>query len=55
MKGLLFDFFVWSAGSDREILDRTGRSEHIKHAGYGGLVLVPAVLGLFSMMYAVST
>ncbi len=55
MKGLFYDFFVWSAGSDREILDRTGRSEHVKHAGYGGLVLVPAVLGLFSMMYAVST
>lgn len=55
MKGSFYDFFVWSAGSDREILDRTGRSEHVKHAGYGGLVLVPAVLGLFSMMYAVST
>lgn len=55
MKGLFYDFFVWSAGSDREILDRTGRSEHVKHAGYGGLVLVPAALGLFSMMYAVST
>lgn len=55
MKGLFYDFFVWSAGSDREILDRTGRSEHVKHAGYGGLVLVPAILGLFSMMYAVST
>jgi hypothetical protein len=55
MKGLFYDFFVWSAGSDREILDRTGHSEHTKHAGYGGLVWVPAVLGLFSMMYAVST
>jgi hypothetical protein len=55
MKSTLYDFFVWSAGSDREILNRCGRSEHIKHAGYGGLVLVPAVLGLFTMMYAVST
>lgn len=55
MKQVLYDFFVWCAGSDREILDRCGRSEHIKHAGYGGLVLVPAILGVFSMVYAVST
>src|SRR6185437_7663220 len=31
------------------------RSEHIKHAGFGALVLVPATLGLFSMTYAIST
>jgi hypothetical protein len=55
MKKQLYDFFVWCAGSDREVLDRCGRSEHIKHSGYGGLVLVPAILGLFSMMYAIST
>ena len=55
MKRTLYDFFVWAAGSDREVLDRCGQSEHVKHAGYGGLVLIPAVLGLFSMLYAVST
>lgn len=46
---------MWAAGSDQDILDRCGRSEHIKHAGYGGLVLVPAILGVFSMIYAIST
>ncbi|MFZ4560308.1 MAG: DUF4407 domain-containing protein [Saprospiraceae bacterium] len=55
MKKPLYNFFVWAAGSDREVLDRCGQSEHIKHAGYGGLVLVPALLGLFSMVYAIST
>lgn len=55
MKKRLYRFFVWSAGSDQDILDRCGRSEHIKHAGYGGLVLVPAILGVFSMIYAIST
>ena len=55
LKKPLYNFFVWAAGSDREVLDRCGQSEHIKHAGYGGLVLVPALLGLFSMVYAIST
>ena len=55
MKDFLYNFFVWCAGSDRNILDRCGESEHIKHAGYGGLVIVPAVLGLVSMTYAIST
>ena len=55
MKQALYDFFVWCAGSDRAILDRCGKSEHTKHAGYGGLVLVPAILGLCSMTYAIST
>ena len=36
-------------------LKRCPRSEHIKHAGFGALVLVPATLGLFSMTYAIST
>ncbi|MEN0046504.1 MAG: DUF4407 domain-containing protein [Bacteroidota bacterium] len=55
MKQALYNFFVWCAGSDRAILDRCGQSEHTKHAGYGGLVLVPAILGFVSMTYAVST
>lgn len=55
MKSRLYDLFVWLAGSDRSILDRCGQSEHIKHGGYGGLVIVPALLGWISMTYAVST
>ena len=46
-------FFLWCAGSDRELL-RTP-AEVTKHAGLGTLVLVPAVLALFAMTYAVST
>jgi len=55
MKNFLYDFFVWCAGSDRAVLDRCGQAEHIKHAGYGGLVVVPAILGGCSMTYALST
>ena len=43
------------AGSDEDILEKCPRSEHIKHAGFGSLVLVPATLALFSMTYAIST
>lgn len=46
---------VLCAGSDEDILHRCPRSEHIKHAGFGSLVLVPATLALFSMTYAIST
>ena len=38
-----------------DILEKCPRSEHIKHAGFGALVLVPATLGLYSMTYAIST
>jgi hypothetical protein len=55
MKKALFNFFVWCSGADPEVLSRCGRSEHIKHAEYGGLVLVPALLGFVSMTYAIST
>lgn len=55
MKNFLYDFFVWCAGSDRAVLDQCGQAEHIKHAGYGGLVIVPAMLGACSMTYALST
>lgn len=48
-------FFIWSAGSDPEVLAHCPESERIKHAGYGALVWVPAVVGFFSMTYAVST
>lgn len=51
-------FFVWLSGADRNILAECtalSRSEQNRFAGLGALVLVPAVLGLFSMMYAIST
>jgi len=55
LKSTLYRFLIGCAGSDSDILNRCPRSEHIKHAGFGALVLVPATLGLFSMTYAIST
>lgn len=55
MKSSIYRFLIACAGSDEAILNRCPRSEHIKHAGFGALVLVPATLGLFSMTYAIST
>ena len=55
MKKGLYDFLVWCSGSNPEVLEKCPRSEHIKHAGYGALVLIPAVLALFTMSYALST
>ncbi len=51
-------FFVWLSGADERILSqciRLPRSERRKFAGFGTMVLVPAILGLFSMGYAIST
>ena len=48
-------FFLWCAGSDLEVLEKVPRSESIKQIGYGTLVVVPAVLALFAMTYALST
>jgi hypothetical protein len=48
-------FFLWCAGVDEDALRGCPKSEHIKQVGYGGLVLVPAVLAFISMTYAVST
>lgn len=55
MKSKIYRFLILCAGSDENILQKCPRSEHIKHAGFGALVLVPATLGLFSMTYAIST
>ncbi len=55
MKSKFYRFLISCAGSDEDILQKCPRSEHIKHAGFGALVLVPATLGLFSMTYAIST
>jgi hypothetical protein len=48
-------FFLWCAGSDTRVLEEVPRSESIKQIGYGTLVVVPAVLALFAMSYALST
>jgi hypothetical protein len=51
----VFDFFVWCSGADPELLAQCSRKEQIKYAGLGSLVLIPAILGLASMSYAIST
>lgn len=48
-------FFLWCAGADTALLARLPRSETIKQIGFGTLVLVPALLALFAMTYALST
>jgi Domain of unknown function (DUF4407) len=55
LKSILYRFLILCAGSDEDLLKKSPRSEHIKHAGFGALVLVPATLGLVSMTYAIST
>lgn len=52
---MLSNFFIWCAGTDRGVLSKTPDAERTKHVGYGTLVLIPAVLGFFSMSYALST
>jgi len=50
--------FIWLSGADRRILWRCTRlpdSERRKFALFGATVLIPAILGLFSMAYALST
>ena len=49
------DFFIWCAGSDTDLLSQCSQKERNKHIGYGTLVLVPAVLALVSMSFALST
>jgi hypothetical protein len=49
---------IWLAGADWDILSRCTKnkqSQQIKYAGFGALVLIPALVGLCSMMYAIST
>src|ERR1017187_1013465 len=50
--------FVWLSGADERILAQCTRlpsSERRKFAGFGTMVLIPAILGLFSMGYAIAT
>jgi hypothetical protein len=49
---------IWLSGADPHILEQCSRlpqSERIKFAGFGTLVLIPAILAFVSMAYAVST
>jgi len=55
MENSLMSFFIWCAGSDKNILNECPDSEKIKHVGLGTLVCVPAILAVFSMTYAIST
>lgn len=55
MKQAAYQFLIWCSGSNPDVLAKCPRSEHIKHAGYGVLVLIPAVLACFTMTYAIST
>src|SRR5687767_3822367 len=50
--------FIWLSGADTSIIEKCPRHklyEKIKFSGIGALVLIPAVVGFFSMTYAVST
>jgi hypothetical protein len=55
MTGYIQRFFWWCVGADDEVLRDCPKSERIKHASYGNLILVPAILGLISMSFAIST
>jgi len=48
-------FFLWCSGTDMAVLEKVPRSEIIRQTGFGTLVLIPAVLALFAMSYALST
>lgn len=55
MKNIIYQILVWLSGAARSLLVQCSESEHIKHAGYGTLVLIPAFLGTISMTFAIST
>lgn len=55
MTGYIQRCFWWCAGADKDVLSNCPRSERTKHAGYGSLILVPAILAFFSSSYALST
>lgn len=55
MKDHIYSILIWFSGADRNTLDACTKSEHIKYGGYGVLILIPAVIGVISMSYAIST
>lgn len=48
-------FLWWCAGSDADILKYSSYSDHVKHAGIGGVVLATGVLAALSMGFAMHT
>lgn len=54
-KVIVYRFLIWCSGSDEQILELVPNSERKRHAQYGILVLIPAILALFTMPLAIST
>lgn len=63
-KYFIYRFLIWCSGSNPDILENKarfsdkfvcGRSEQIKHAWTGALVLIPPLLAFCGMLYAAST
>ena len=64
MKNIIYKFLIWCSGSNSNILDNDGRysdvfqcgkSERIKHAWIGALVLIPTTFAFIGMLYASTT
>lgn len=64
LKTLIYQFLTWCSGANPDILANKarfsdkficGRSEQIKHAWTGALVLIPPLLAFCGMLYAAST
>jgi hypothetical protein len=54
MKGIME--FLWKCGgSDKKILEFSPYSDHIKHAGIGGVVLATTVMAMIAMGFAMHT
>jgi len=48
--------FLWKCGgSDKKILEYAPYSDHIKHAGIGGVVLATTVMAMLAMGFAMHT
>lgn len=47
--------FFWLAGVDSNVVEKFSPAERTKLSGQGAIVLMPAIVGIFSMSYAVST
>ena len=45
------DFFIFCAGSNKDILGLCPEDEVTKHVGFGTLILAPTMLAMFSMMF----
>ena len=54
MKDFFYSIFVWISGADTTLLKDCPESEHKKYALQGGLILIPTMMALVSMLYATS-